>query len=1359
LPARADVGRDGSKRAPARIISDTQDKVIFRVDLQGWTVTPSLALEGTESVAIPGYGATGAPGEPQQPSRKYLVGLPPDGAWRLSWRVVESVSLGRLRLEPKPFPEIERDGDLGVIPVERYRIDSGVYDAFRSPDLVTSDGEAWIRRQRVLPLWVRPLTYDPATGETSLATSIEITVSFAGGGERGLDAPGRVPVVESAEWEEVFSRMLVNASRSRSWRIPLRSPADRAPTSRAGSIQTGPKIKLQVKETGIHKVTADALVAAGFPAGRSVDGLRLFKRGYDDDALAATETDVAHKVNEHASGTPGIFDGGDVLIFYGLRLRDDNSHDDRNQLYTDYNVYWLEATSGTTMADRALAAGYLSADTADASFSVTRHFSDDGAFFEGTKAPGSDYYFFNDGTSIQIDFPFELESVKPSTSLSLTVKLHGATYQEIRRIETRLVNSNGDLVITPSVAVSNKDTVRYQVDLPAASLTPGVNTFRYKRIDGTNRPVRVLLNWLEVSYQALYRARGNSLPFNTATLAGDTSISVTNLSDTDVWLFEVTDPITPLNCVVDPSLFTNVGGSWVLTFRDAISSRKDYVLVPENRMIEVQSGDIAADTPSDIIVGQGSSPVDVLVVSHRNFLADVTGTDNLDMHDWVRYRRAQGKRVLMVDVEDVYDEFNGGVVGTRGIDRFVRHFFELGNAGYVLLVGDGSEDHKQTYDDSNPDYVPSHCRTEYVGSGFNEDEVVTLDKRFVKLPNAGGTVDDYPDLVIGRFPVGSMSELQRVLYKIFDYEKPQASDFWRRRMIVIADDGWGEGGSASSCWWNETGFETSQEYCAQVTEGAQPGTFDVVRFFLSDYNSKYHSIQDPGSSDYGYCEGGSSPMFLLRQQTRADATVALLNELSQGATLVTIQAHMNRSLVAHEFLFVTMSSVQGPNKDHQRCNNRGKPFVIYGMGCHFSDYALHREMNRIPLNSPNGDAFAEQLLFQNNEGAVSTYGSSGFEYLSEVNNFMNRFSEIWFYEAPYENVVNQTQGRWVLGPMMFLVEAEAINRHGQRNPVDRYHILGDPLLRIDAGPPLIEATVNGQPFQSGDNVISATDTIAVVATIQDENAIDDIELLIDGEDMSNTMTVTPLGGESIPRARAYEVRFNHELELNAYEIVLRALQAPDTVSDQYHMAAEFVLNVPSNLDVSVNGRVITDGDVVPAEGNYRIQLNFPVFVPSSEISVKIDDEDITGLTFSHPSEQDSTTWVVQFSKTLSEGEHAMVVTVGTKEMDPFTLVVQSQVGLRHVVNYPNPFTDDTQFLYTTDVEIDNGSIDVFTVSGKRIVRLEIPPSARVPGQNAVFWDGRDAAGGVIANGVYLYVIRVTQRGQDTTIRGKLARMK
>jgi hypothetical protein len=1341
--------RSGSGQPPARVTSSSGDRVVFRVDLEPWTLAASPALEGTDRLSVPRFIRRGNPGEPARPARKFLVGLPLDGTWTLSWRVLESASLGRVRLEPAPFPTVRRDADLGAVAGQRFAVEPEIYDRFRSPPAVTSDGPVWIRRQRVLPVWVQPLSYDPVTGQAVLATSIEVTVAFAPAG-RGSEwevAPGQGVGRESAEWEDVFSRLLVNAGQSRAWRRP---PVQRTqPVGRVdATLQAGQAFKLKVRETGIHRVTAESLIAAGFPPSQPLQNLHLFKRDYDEGTFSGDSTDVAYTVIEDPAGTAGVFDGQDALVFYGLRVRDDKTLGDPYELHSDHNVYWLSPAPGLSMIDRTLSPGFLTADTAGTWCPVTRRFNIDKTFREETPPEYVDYYYYNFGSETVVNFPFEMGEVRPGSLVSLAAELHGAVRNQLIALRTSLVNSQTH-VLNSSVVVGSKSRVDYQQDVDGGWFEPGENTFRFVRSDVSGERVHTLLNWLEVSYQALYRATGNVLEFNTASLAGDTSLSITGLNRRDLWLFDVSDSLAPVNCVIDDGLFTNVGGSDVLTFRDAIGSRKQYVLLPQSGMNTIQPDDIVADKPSFIIGDPAESGVDVLVVSHGDF---VDG-----MRDWVRYREAQGYRVLMADVEDVYDEFNGGVPHARGIDRFIRHFFEMGNAGYVVLVGDGSEDHKRVHADSGPDYVTTHSRTEFVGSGFNEDEVVNVDKYYVKLPGPGGVVDAYPDMVIGRIPVGDPDELQVVLNKVFRYEAPTASEFWRRRMIIIADDaysgGIGEGQYKFESY--ETGFQDGQERSAQIIESAQPQSFEVVRFFLRDYTQHLHPNNE------------SVPLYNTQIYVREQVTPLLMNELNQGATLVTIQAHMNRSLVTHEMLFTTMSASvpgNGGNKDHLRLNNRDKPFIIFGMGCHFSDYAIHREFSttRRNENNPNGDSFAEQLLFRNREAAVGTYGSSGFEFLGQVNTYVDLLTGVWFYDGPYETLVNQTKGKWIFGQLMYLVELEAVDE-GQSRPVDRYHILGDPLLRIDAGPPRFDVTVNGQPFQSGQNVSAGVDTIDVLARVSDENAIEKFELVLrdaEGnlEDVSDLLDTTRVGDPSIPKARTYDVRFRHAIRLAEYDIVLRALQAADATSGAYHMAAEFVLHVTSSLEVTVNGRVIADGDLVPARGDYRIDMGLPVYLPSSQIGVQIDGEDVTGLVFSHPSPQDTVSWVVRFSKTLEDGRHEMAITVGSGGFD-LTLVVSSTPGLTNVINYPNPFVDGTHFVYTNEVEIEDGTIDVYTVSGKKIARLEIPPNARVPGQNSVYWDGRDRAGDEIANGVYLYVIRVKQAGHDSTVRGKLARMK
>jgi hypothetical protein len=372
---------------------------------------------------------------------------------------------------------------------------------------------------------------------------------------------------------------------------------------------------------------------------------------------------------------------------------------------------------------------------------------------------------------------------------------------------------------------------------------------------------------------------------------------------------------------------------------------------------------------------------------------------------------------------------------------------------------------------------------------------------------------------------------------------------------------------------------------------------------------------------------------------------------------------------------------------------------------------------------------------------------------------MNVTSAVWFYDASYDTMVNQTQAQWRLGQLMFLVENQMAG--SQRDPVERYHILGDPLLRIDAGPPAFEVTVNGAPARSGDVVESGGegDTLRVVAVVTDENAIHDFKLEIAGADLTDSLAVDPLVDADLPHARQYRVSFRHKVRPETYDIVLRAYQAPDTLVNTYHMVAEFRLKVESSISVTVNGRMVESGGLVPAEGKYRVDLSFPVYVGTEDVEITLDGDVPGDLSVFRPDAEDTLAIAATFRETLAPGRHLLQVTAGTIGLE-YILVVSDRPGLRDLVNYPNPFAGGgTNFVYTNDVEILGGTIDIFTVSGKRVRRLEIPLNARQPGQNSIFWDGRDSGGGVLANGVYLYVIRATQRGGSVTERGRMSKIE
>lgn len=110
----------------------------------------------------------------------------------------------------------------------------------------------------------------------------------------------------------------------------------------------------------------------------------------------------------------------------------------------------------------------------------------------------------------------------------------------------------------------------------------------------------------------------------------------------------------------------------------------------------------------------------------------------------------------------------------------------------------------------------------------------------------------------------------------------------------------------------------------------------------------------------------------------------------------------------------------------------------------------------------------------------------------------------------------------------------------------------------------------------------------------------------------------------------------------------------------------------------------------------------------------------------------------------------------TKEEIAFTVVEEEGLVLENVVNYPNPFSDETSFTFqllgsALDTEV---TIKIFTVTGRLVRSMKsIPPP--VDGFNHYPWDGRDDDGDIMANGVYLYKLIVKNETEQKEVIEKL----
>jgi hypothetical protein len=131
---------------------------------------------------------------------------------------------------------------------------------------------------------------------------------------------------------------------------------------------------------------------------------------------------------------------------------------------------------------------------------------------------------------------------------------------------------------------------------------------------------------------------------------------------------------------------------------------------------------------------------------------------------------------------------------------------------------------------------------------------------------------------------------------------------------------------------------------------------------------------------------------------------------------------------------------------------------------------------------------------------------------------------------------------------------------------------------------------------------------------------------------------------------------------------------------------------------------------------------------------------------------------------LATGRHRLVYKVSdsfgftTLDTLQFDVTDEANFYAESPFNYPNPFQDSTQFLF----RISNRAsikLELFTISGRFVRRIE---ELRDGGEVWVQWDGRDASGGDVANGSYLYVATIDFVGVDrppVVLRGALTRVR
>ena len=99
---------------------------------------------------------------------------------------------------------------------------------------------------------------------------------------------------------------------------------------------------------------------------------------------------------------------------------------------------------------------------------------------------------------------------------------------------------------------------------------------------------------------------------------------------------------------------------------------------------------------------------------------------------------------------------------------------------------------------------------------------------------------------------------------------------------------------------------------------------------------------------------------------------------------------------------------------------------------------------------------------------------------------------------------------------------------------------------------------------------------------------------------------------------------------------------------------------------------------------------------------------------------------------------------GNTDTKRVTFRVHDNLQLLSFLNYPNPFPRKTTLTCELTAPADSIDVRIYTLSGRLIRELSMPAT---PGFLMVEWDGRDADGIEVANGVYYAKLKIKREGE------------
>ncbi|MFO7914378.1 MAG: type IX secretion system sortase PorU [Candidatus Krumholzibacteriales bacterium] len=1166
--------------------------------------------------------------------------------------------------------------------------------------------KAGLYRKKPLALVeVRPVIFNEETGRMTFASRILFRISHSfSEPERGAGLPGFI-LGAGDESPVSISR----------------------PEARHSDFQFGESdqwVRLEVPETGIYRVDYDALHDNGINLmGIDPSGIRIFSGGHfsqNTNLFQQPESVVDggsfkqdYSMSEHAIRLVGMedgtFDPGNYILFFGVGVEgwtdylepEAESHERYDNLYEKNNVYWLSlggnfAGEPARMESLDTAPSGSSPENTIDSYIERLHLEEDREYFPLISDDRWVWDFLVSGGNKSTRKEFSVHDIVSSGCRIRTIGFGGKdSVTDLARCYLNDVLV-GEMAWIGSDGSFNPDTL----DVNVSSLRESSNYFEYRKTDSG---MEMNIYWYQVFYERYLRPDPDSgdLDFSAPGAGGSTRFILTEFFGEDPFIFDVTDYYNPV-------------------LLEGAYSSNDSVIFDYG--LGTSSGHFMAVTPSGIkepgIENSGSipslrdeqAPSSMVVIYHGAFEEAAL--------EYVAHRSGNNSPgvIRAVDIDDVYNNFSGGLKDPLAIRNYLKYLYDNYSEGgepaieYALLMGKGTFDPKDIKG-AGKDFIPFFYRT--VG-GFNV--FVEYDDFLARLDDTG---DDFVDIAMGRLPFQNSQGAGNYMDKLRGYEAEDNNGAWKNKLIFVADDEH-QGDS-------HTQFEHMQQTERMSSNAIKRDHFDISEVYLHEYPF----------------DGSTKP----------EAAAALAEEWNEGGLLVCYFGHGSPYQLADELVL--------KKSDIYSLNNGNRLPLFLPLSCSVGDQEKLYDTS-----------LSEDLILAEGRGAIASIAAVTIT-LPTWNEDMCRLfllrlwpegtldSETVGKALSYAKINSLTAYPYILSgdPSMKMAMPELNVRHDY-STIDtlvtgfRYSERGS--VMVDGS---LDPGFNGtaeiivreaeKRFEVNNYDYNHEGAVMYRGTSEITGGIFDFQFVV------------PLRCRIGDRARlrSYVYSDDYRDGVGACD-TLRIIQnstppandGPPRVSMYFNNMATRVKK-GSRLFVDIaddNGIAILGKD------------------PQNSILLEFDDSGypIQVTDYFQYDHNSYTSGGLEYSlnEDFDIGDHSVLLRVfdnlGEMSTDTlnFSIVEEGVHKISDAFNFPNPLSESTNFVFqlTSPAKV---KFAIYNLSGKKIWERRI---SAVEGYNSIYWDGTDYANNTVANGTYIYLIDAKfpgTLGRNEKVKGKVVVLK